>query len=153
MRFAAGLHDIGKLIIPERIINKPGPLDPDEWQVMRQHPELGFNILRGSDNEVVKVAANVVLRHHECWDGSGYPGGLAGEAISREARIVGICDAYHALRETRPYRAGMSHDTVMGMILEGDASGRLHPGKFDPAVLAAFRASGDAVRAAFEASA
>ncbi|MEN3974204.1 HD-GYP domain-containing protein [Emcibacter sp. SYSU 3D8] len=151
LSYAASLHDIGKIVVPDAIINKPGPLDEAEWAVMRQHPVMGFNILRDSEDITLKVAANAVLYHHECWDGSGYPHGLAGEAIPLEARIVGICDVYHALREARPYRAALQHDHVMGMILEGDGTGRLHAGKFDPEVLAVFRASSDAVREAFDA--
>jgi len=149
---AAGLHDIGKIVIPDAIINKPGPLDDAEWAVMRTHPQLGFNILRQSPNQSLKIAANVILYHHECWDGSGYPYGMSGEDIPREARIVGICDVYHALREPRPYRPALPHDTVVGMIVNGDGSDRLQPGKFDPDVLAAFRASADAVRTAFDAT-
>ena len=141
LSYAASLHDIGKIVVPDAIINKPGPLDDTEWAVMRQHPVMGFNILRDSEDITLKVAANAVLYHHECWDGSGYPHGLAGEAIPLEARIVGICDVYHALQ----------HDHVMSMILEGDGTGRLHAGKFDPQVLAVFRASSDAVREAFDA--
>ncbi len=152
LEMAAGLHDIGKVVIPDAIINKPGALDDQEWQVMRQHTILGFNILRQSSNDTLKIVANVILYHHECWDGSGYPYGLSGEDIPREARIVGICDVYHALREARPYRPALPHDTVMGMIVHGDGSDRLHPGKFDPDVLAAFRASADDIRDAFDAA-
>lgn len=149
--FAAGLHDIGKIVIPDAIINKPGPLDDGEWEVMCMHPRFGYNILRQSSNTSIRLAANVILHHHECWDGSGYPDGLAGDDIPREARIVAICDVYHALREPRPYRPALPHETVMGMILHGDGSDRLTPGKFDPDVLAAFRASADRVGAAFDA--
>lgn len=151
LAYAARLHDIGKIVVPEAIINKPGPLDAGEIAVMRQHPMLGFQILSTSGDSTVKAAANAARYHHECWDGSGYPEGLAGEAIPREARIVAICDVYHALRETRSYRAGLPHDQVMGMILSGDPKGRLHSGKFDPAVAAGFRASADAIREAFDA--
>ncbi len=152
LRFAAGLHDIGKIVVPDAIINKPGPLDDHEWALMRRHPEFGFNILRRSSDRTIKLAANVILYHHECWDGSGYPHGLSGDNIPREARIVGICDVYHALREPRPYRPALPHDAVMDMILHGDGSDRLQPGKFDPDVLAAFRASAEAIRLRFDAS-
>ena len=152
IELAAGLHDIGKIVIPDAIINKPGPLDDEEWAMMRQHPVMGFHILRQSHHDALKIAANVILYHHECWDGSGYPDGLSGEDIPREARIVAICDVYHALREPRAYRPALPHDMVMGIILHGDGGDRLKPGKFDPEVLAAFRASAEDVRAAFDAS-
>lgn len=99
---AAGLHDIGKVVIPDAILNKTVPLDDGEWEVIRLHPVFGFKILQGGSDRTVKVAAAVVLYHHEAWDGSGYPEGLAGEAIPHEARIVSICDVYHALREVSP---------------------------------------------------
>ncbi|MGE0667282.1 MAG: HD-GYP domain-containing protein [Sphingomonadales bacterium] len=152
LAFAAGLHDIGKIVIPDSIIHKPGPLDGGEWEVMRRHPEFGHAILRQSGNQSIRLAANVVMYHHECWDGSGYPKGLSGEAIPREARIVAVCDVYHALREARPYRPALPHDAVADMILRGDGTDRLHPGKFDPEVLSAFRAGEGAVREAFDAS-
>jgi putative two-component system response regulator len=150
VRYAASLHDIGKVVIPDSILNKPGPLNDDEWAVMRQHSRLGFNILRGAADPTVRLAANVVLYHHECWDGSGYPDGLAGEAIPREARIVGVCDVYHALRETRPYRDPLTHDHALSMMLQGE--GRMHPGQFDPVVLAVFGNNADVMRDAYEAS-
>ena len=150
LRYAAALHDIGKVVIPDAILNKPGPLDDGEWAVMRQHSRLGFNILRGAEDATVRLAANVVLHHHECWDGSGYPDGLAGEAIPREARIVGVCDVYHALREARPYRDPLTHDHALSMMLQGE--GRMHPGQFDPVVLAVFGKNADVMRDAYEAS-
>ncbi len=150
--FAAGLHDIGKVVIPDAILDKPSPLDEAEWEVMRGHPRLGYNMLRDSSDTVIELAANVILHHHECWDGSGYPDGLAGEDIPYEARIVALCDVYHALREPRTYRPPLPHETVMGMILHGDGTQRLGPGKFDPGLLAAFRASGAALRDVFESA-
>ncbi len=150
--YGASLHDVGKVVIPDAVLNKPGPLDAGEWAMVRRHPLAGFRILEGSADPTMRIAAGVVLSHHEAWDGSGYPEGLAGEDIPREARIVGLCDVYQALREPRPYRAALRHDEVMGMILDGDGTGRLHPGKFDPAVLAAFRAAAGRLEDAFGAS-
>ncbi|MEN3973794.1 HD domain-containing phosphohydrolase [Emcibacter sp. SYSU 3D8] len=152
LSFAAGMHDIGKVVIPDAIINKPAPLNTTEQKVMRRHPMMGFNILRNFGDDALKLAANAALYHHECWDGSGYPTRLSGTAIPLEARIVAICDVYHALREPRSYRAALSHDDVMGMILGGDGSDRLHPGKFDPAVLDSFRASAHGIQDAFEST-
>lgn len=152
LSFAAGMHDIGKVVIPDAIIRKSSPLNATEWEVMQQHPVMGFNILRNFEDDALKLAANAALYHHECWDGSGYPTRLSGAAIPLEARIVAICDVYQALREPRPYRAALPHDDVMGMILDGDGSDRLYPGKFDPAILATFCASAHGIRDAFEST-
>lgn len=152
LHYAAGLHDIGKMTLPDAILKKPGELDANEWAIMRQHPKLGYSVLQGSADATVKIAARVALCHHECWDGSGYPDGLAGEAIPREARIVALCDVYHALREVRPYKPALSHDQVRHIILEGDGSGRTRPTKFDPAVLTAFALHSDLIRQVFEQS-
>ncbi len=151
--YGASLHDVGKVVIPDAVLNKPGPLDAREWSLVRQHPLAGFRILDGSSDTTLRVAASVVLSHHEAWDGSGYPEGLAGDDIPREARIVGLCDVYHALREPRPYRPALHHDEVMAMILDGDGTGRLYPGKFDPDVLSAFRVAASRIEEAFEESA
>jgi putative two-component system response regulator len=136
---AAALHDIGKVTIPDAILNKPGPLDFDEWIVMRHHPRLGYAILGKAADETIALAANVALYHHECWDGSGYPDGLIGDAIPHEARVVSLCDVYHALRETRPYKAALCHDEVIEKIIVGDD--RVGPKKFDPALLSIFVAN------------
>lgn len=153
LQFAAGLHDIGKISLPDSILQKSGPLDAAEWDVVREHPKLGFDILCQSDDVFVRTAALVALCHHERWDGSGYPDGLAGEEIPPEARIVGICDVYHALREARSYKSPLSHEQAMTMILDGDESGRTRPSHFDPIVYAAFERHSDLMRNAIEESA
>jgi putative nucleotidyltransferase with HDIG domain len=97
------LHDVGKAGIPERILNKPGPLDPDEWAVMQTHPVIGEEIVRNV--EALREAAAAVRHHHERYDGTGYPDRLAGTAIPIEARIVAAADAYAAMTADRPYSA------------------------------------------------
>lgn len=104
---AAGLiHDIGKMGIDEKILNKPGGLDPDEWKKIQRHPEIGYRIL-SSSNEFSELA-RYVLEHQERWDGKGYPKQLAGEEISVQARIIGVADAYDAMTCDRAYRKGLS---------------------------------------------
>lgn len=101
---AAVLHDVGKLAIPDAILKKPGPLTPDEFEIMKTHPVLGGQILNGSQDPLLRLAHTVALRHHERWDGNGYPGKLRGDACPLAARIVGIVDVYDALSERRVYK-------------------------------------------------
>jgi len=100
------LHDIGKIGIPENILRKPGPLTPDEWTIMRKHPEVGYRIAN-TVPELINTA-DYILAHHERWDGSGYPKGLRGEEIPLLARILAVVDAYDAMTQTRPYRRALS---------------------------------------------
>jgi HD-GYP domain-containing protein (c-di-GMP phosphodiesterase class II) len=100
------LHDIGKIGIPDRILLKNGPLDDEEWKVMRMHAQIGYDIIKSSPD--LKDAAEIVGKHHERWDGTGYPVGLKGEEIPMGARIFAIADSYDAMRSDRPYRKGMS---------------------------------------------
>lgn len=105
LRVAATMHDVGMVGIPDRILLKPGPLDEEETRVMRQHAELGHRFLSDSaNNPLLQLAAEIALSHHERWDGSGYPQGLAGDAIPLSARIVALCDVYDALRARRPFK-------------------------------------------------
>jgi putative two-component system response regulator len=101
---AAGLHDIGKLAIPDAILKKPGPLTPEEFEIMKTHPVLGGKILEAAKDPLLKLAHVIALHHHERWDGKGYPHALQGEACPLEARIVGIVDVYDALTERRVYK-------------------------------------------------
>jgi putative two-component system response regulator len=101
---AAPMHDVGKLGIPDFILQKNGPLDEAEWAVMRRHPEIGAEILGEHTTGLLAMARRVALAHHEKWDGSGYPEGLAGEVIPEEARIVAIADVFDALTSVRPYK-------------------------------------------------
>ena len=101
---AAPMHDIGKIGIPDAVLLKPGPLDAQEWDVMRTHPHIGAEIIGSHAAHVLQLARSIALAHHEKWDGSGYPYGLVGEAIPLEARICAIVDVFDALTSTRPYK-------------------------------------------------
>lgn len=133
---AGALHDIGKLFVPQAILQRPGPLTDDERNLVQKHSYWGSIILGRSPDPVMQLAATVALQHHECWDGAGYPFGLRGEEICIEARVVAICDVYDALRAQRPYKAGCSHEEAMDIVIGGDE--RLSPTMFDPDVLRAF---------------
>lgn len=108
IEMAAPLHDMGKIAIPDSVLMKPGKLTEEEMAVMRQHPRIGYELLSGSQNRFIQVAAVIALRHHERYDGSGYPDGLAGEAIPLEARIVAVADVFDALISPRPYKEAWS---------------------------------------------
>jgi len=151
---AAPLHDIGKIAVADRILLKRGPLNDAESGAMRQHCYAGARILQEESpireaffhfravevqtaipdfqNPVLEVAARIALTHHERWDGSGYPEGLAGESIPLESRIVAIADAYDALTSARPYRVAYSEDRSLQILREGAGK------HFDPQVHAAF---------------
>jgi len=119
LEFAALLHDVGKVAIPKRIINKPGALDEDEWAVVRRHTIEGQRMLDRVGGFMRDVGV-IVRAHHERWDGRGYPDGLAGEAIPLEARIIACCDAWNAMTTTRSYRAALS-DAVAADELRANA--------------------------------
>ena len=105
LEFGAILHDIGKIVVPSQVLKKTGPLTKEEWKLMRQHPEVGAKMLEGVDH--LKAAVPYVLNHHEWWNGSGYPGGLKGEKIPREGRLLAIADAFDAMTTNRPYHSSM----------------------------------------------
>ena len=104
LRHASVLHDVGKIGIPDRVLLKPGRLDPDEWQIMKTHAAIGASMLSGSPSPLVQLGEEIARTHHERWDGSGYPGGLRGTEIPLAGRIVAICDVFDALRSKRPYK-------------------------------------------------
>ena len=108
--FGARLHDIGKIIVPDRILNKPDRLTSAEWQLMRKHPVAGATILKKISH--LAEAVPYVLYHHEKWDGSGYPDGLSGKDIPLGARILALADVFDALTTTRPYRSGLVREDV-----------------------------------------
>jgi two-component system cell cycle response regulator len=129
---AAELHDTGKMAIPDAILNKPGPLEPAEWEFMRKHTLIGERIIAAAP-ALVEVA-RLVRSSHERWDGGGYPDGLAGEEIPLGSRIIAVCDAYEAMISERPYSVAMRPARAMAEIERGAGS------QFDPAVVAAFQA-------------
>jgi HD-GYP domain-containing protein (c-di-GMP phosphodiesterase class II) len=124
------LHDVGKLAVPDAVLNKPGPLDADEWDLMRQHPEKGAKIL--STIPFLDRALEVVRHHHERWDGTGYPAGLQGEEIPLWARIFAVVDTVDAITSDRPYRAGRTLEVAIEELRAGSGA------QFDPACVAAF---------------
>ena len=126
IEMAAPLHDLGKIAIPDMVLMKPGPLDDEEIRVMRRHPLIGHELLSGSRNRFNQTGAMIALRHHERFDGSGYPDGLSGDAIPLEARIVAVADVFDALLSARPYKPAWTIDEALGYLQE--QSGRL----FDP---------------------
>jgi HD-GYP domain-containing protein (c-di-GMP phosphodiesterase class II) len=130
VEFGALLHDVGKIAIPKSIINKPGPLDDDEWTVMRTHTVEGQRLLDRVGGLMHEIGV-VVRASHERWDGGGYPDGIAGEAIPIEARVVSCCDAYNAMTTTRSYRKAMSADTALAECRKCAGT------QFDPAVVEA----------------
>jgi putative two-component system response regulator len=133
LRLGAILHDVGKIYIQERILHKPGPLDDEEWNEVKKHPEVGAEMLK--DVPQLTFAIPVILHHHEHWDGSGYPKGLKEEAIPLGARIVAVADSYTALTSERVFRPAWSAKRACKEILTGSES------QFDPKVVAAFQHS------------
>lgn len=132
LRHAAQLHDIGKIGVPDEIMLKPGPLDPDEFELMKTHTVIGWQILSGSRSRVLGVAGHIALSHHERFDGRGYPNGLAGDAIPLPARITAVADVFDTLTHVRPYREAFSVDRAL------DEIRRLSRTTFDPRVVGAF---------------
>jgi HD-GYP domain-containing protein (c-di-GMP phosphodiesterase class II) len=136
LQIAGTLHDIGKIGIPETILNKPGPLEDGEWEVMHRHPEIGARLLLRVDG--LREAAPLVLHHQERWDGRtdvtfpGYPQGIAGEAIPLGARIIAVVDAFDAMTTDRSYRAAKSFDQARAVLVAERGA------QFDPRVVDVF---------------
>ena len=128
-RIGALLHDIGKIIVPTDVLNKPGELTEEEWAIMKRHPEAGLELV--ADIDFPGDISAIIRNHHERWDGTGYPDGLAGEAIPLAARILCVADVYDALTTTRSYRAGMTHARAAEVM-------RASTGQFDPHLLDMF---------------
>lgn len=119
LRLAASLHDIGKIGIPDNVLLKPGKLTTDEWEVMKSHSEKGHHIARALNHPEAETLALAVRHHHEHFDGSGYPDGLAGDSIPLLARIIALADCYDAMAEERMYHRGRSHPEIMEIMGEG----------------------------------
>lgn len=136
---AAPMHDLGKLGIPDGILLKPGKLTDEEFAVMTKHPQIGYEILSGSDSSLIRFGAEIALTHHEKWDGSGYPNKLSGEAIPLSGRIVAVADVFDALTSERPYKAAWPLDKARKLLEDNSGS------HFDPACVAAFLAEWEAV--------
>jgi putative two-component system response regulator len=132
LRYAAQMHDIGKIGIPDRILQKPGPLTPEERKIMEKHTIIGGKILEGSSSGLLRLSKTVALTHHEKWDGTGYPAGLKGEEIPLAGRIVALADVFDALTSKRVYKPAFSSEKVFSMIQE-------EKGKhFDPKIVQVF---------------
>jgi putative two-component system response regulator len=134
LQLASSLHDIGKVGMPDRVLLKPGKLTPEERAVIEQHPMIGARALdailaRNGGDELLRMARNIAASHHERWDGRGYPGGLRGDDIPLEARIVSVADVYDALTSARVYKPALGHDQAVAILVEGRGS------QFDPRVI------------------
>ena len=134
---SAPLHDIGKVGVPDAILQKPGKLTQVEWLEMKNHPRYGYDALRVAEERMgstsfLRLARQIALTHHEKWDGSGYPGGLAGDAVPLSGRLMALADVYDALISKRVYKEAMSHGDALIIIRDGSG---VH---FDPALVQAF---------------
>ena len=136
---ASPMHDVGKIGIPDSILNKPGKLTPEEFNIMKQHTEYGYKIMKSSGKDILKAAAIIARQHHEKWDGKGYMLGLSGEDIHPFARITAICDVYDALRSKRTYKSAWEADKAIQYVT--DESGK----SFDPKMAAIFLSNIDQI--------
>ena len=144
IKMASILHDVGKIAIPDGILNKPGRLTAEEYDIMKQHTTRGCDILTRipniMDEDIYNYSYDICRHHHERWDGRGYPDGLAGDEISIWSQVVAIADVYDALISPRVYKAAFDFDTAVKMINNGEC------GIFNPKILRAFNESADKIR-------
>jgi putative two-component system response regulator len=129
---AAPMHDVGKIGIPDAVLRKPGKLDGEEWEVMKQHAQIGADIIGEHPSGLLRMAREIALNHHEKWDGSGYPRGIGGAEIPVEARIIAIADVFDALTSERPYKKAWPLEEAVQLLRE--QSGR----HFDPELVELF---------------
>jgi len=113
LRHASAMHDVGKIAIPDSILRKPGPLSPEEWEIMKRHTTIGADLLAGSRSPLVQMGEVIARTHHERWVGSGYPSGLAGDEIPLVGRICAVCDVFDALISDRPYKRAWTLDKTL----------------------------------------
>lgn len=139
IRLATQMHDVGKIGVPDQILLKPGPLDPDEWKVMKTHCAIGHRILSNSTSELLNQAAVVALTHHERMDGTGYPRGLVEDEIPFEGKIAAVADVFDALTTNRVYRKAFTVGEALEIMREGRGD------QFDPRILDVFLNSMDRV--------
>lgn len=148
---ASALHDIGKISIPTEILNKPGKLTQEEYEIMKTHSAIGADMLKNlayfQDEPLVKAAENICRWHHERWDGRGYPDGLQGDEIPISAQIVALADVYDALTSERCYKKAFSHEKAVDMILNGEC------GAFNPLLMDCLRDAAPALPAELQAGA
>ena len=129
---ASPMHDIGKIGIPDAILLKPGKFEPQEWEIMKTHAAIGGKLLDGDDSDLMRMAREIALTHHEKWDGSGYPNGLAGEAIPQAGRIAALADVFDALTSERPYKKAWTITAAVDLIKENRGK------HFDPDIVEVF---------------
>jgi putative two-component system response regulator len=129
---ASPMHDIGKIGIPDAILLKPGKFEPHEWEIMKTHAVIGGKLLDGDDSDLMRMAQQIAISHHEKWDGSGYPNGLAGEAIPQAGRIAALADVFDALTSARPYKKAWTVEAAVGLIKENSGT------HFDPNLVDVF---------------
>ena len=145
---ASALHDIGKINIPEQILNKPGRLTKEEFEIIKTHSAVGEHMLRqipfNQNEPLVKVAREICRWHHERWDGRGYPDGLKGDEIPISAQVVSLADVYDALTSERCYKAAFDHDTALNMIVNGEC------GAFSPLLLECLMDGADQIKQAMQ---
>ena len=145
---ASALHDIGKINIPEQILNKPGRLTKEEFEIIKTHSAVGEHMLRqipfNQNEPLVKVAREICRWHHERWDGRGYPDGLKGDEIPISAQVVSLADVYDALTSERCYKAAFDHETALNMIVNGEC------GAFNPLLLECLMDGADQIKQAMQ---
>ncbi len=132
MLYASPLHDIGKIGIPDAVLLKPAKLNDEEWEIMRSHTTMGYEILKDADNELINFAGSIALYHHEKFDGTGYPGKIKGKDIPIEGRIVALADVFDALSSKRPYKEPWPLEKILDVIKKDSGT------HFDPEVSEAF---------------
>ena len=131
---ASPMHDIGKIGIPDAVLQKPGKFEPHEWEIMKTHAAIGAKLLDGDDSDLMHMAREIAISHHEKWDGSGYPHGLSGEDIPMAGRIAALADVFDALTSVRPYKKAWTVEAAVDLIKENSAK------HFDPRLVEVFLA-------------